>query len=303
MVNSKRDLPFTPAEKAIITTILYSDIFSFPLTRDELWKFLLSERKITQAAFDSGLKRLQQVVCIDGYYCLKNRERIIVRRQKNIAESAYKMERAHDVVKKLSAIPSILFIGVSGGLAAGDAEKKDDIDLVVITKKNTLFTTRFLVLCILQRLGIRRKRNQKNAADRICVNLLFDETAIGWFGQQIDVYTAREIAQIVPLFERDDMYQRFLEANSWIRQFFPNVLQKVSFRNKQKFKEALFYRIFLNSFTEAALYILQTQWMKRHKTKEVVTKHLLAFHPNDYRIFILKKLRLKMRQFGLLTKF
>src|ERR1700722_4167614 len=117
MVNNKRGLSFTTAEKAIFTTILYSDIFSFPLTKDELWNFLLSERKITRGAFDIGLKKLQQVVYKDGYYCLKNRESTIARRQKNIAESTNKMKRARDVVKELSAIPSIFFIGVSGGLA------------------------------------------------------------------------------------------------------------------------------------------------------------------------------------------
>jgi hypothetical protein len=303
MVNSNRDLSFTSAEKAILTTILYSDIFSFPFTREELWKFLLSKRKITRTEFDAGLESLKEIISKDGYFCLKDRESIISRRQKNITESAKKMKQARNVTQKLAVIPSILFIGVSGGLAVGNAEEKDDIDLVIIAKKNTLFVTRFFVLSILQGLGMRRTRSQKKAANTICVNLLFDETAIAWFGERKDVYIAREIVQIVPLFQREDMYRKLLYANSWIQQFLPNTSKKMSFLSEQKSENVLISKIFFNPLAETVFRILQIQWMRRHQTNEVITEHLLAFHPNDYRISTLKQLRLKMRQFGLLTKF
>ena len=233
------------------------------------------------------------------------------------------MQRARFVAEKLSHIPSILFIGISGGLAVGNVTKNDDIDFVIIVKKNTLFVSRLLVLFILQSLGVRRFRNQKNTADTVCVNLLFDETVFSWFKNNQDVYLAREIAQIVPLFERNNMYYQFLLSNRWIKKFLPNVSKSsllkqgsgiphshkgtsfyegsVAVRDDSKIK--FLKMVFINPFFEMLSKMLQVGWMKRHRTSEIIDKHVLAFHPFDYRAETLRQLRLKTRQFGLLTKF
>jgi len=304
--SNKKDIHDTPAQIAILTTILYSDIFSFPLTRDELWDFLISERKISRGEFMNSLQTIQkEIVEKDGFYCLKSREAIIKKRKENFWEVDAKMKRARFVAGKLAPIPSILFIGISGGLASGNVSAKDDIDLIIITKKNMLFVGRFLIILLLQLLGARRFRNQKNTADTICVNLLFDETALDFFADKQDIYTAREIAQIIPLFERESTYQRFIHANEWIHKFLPNVgSQKTHYvkEDKEIFLSVL-CRIMCNSFFEIILRVLQMTWMNRHRTRETVKNHVLAFHPKDYRVKTNKQLRLKMQQLGLLTKF
>jgi len=304
--NNTTGLPVTPAEQAILTTIIYSTIFSFPLTKDELWHLLLSEEKITKQEFEKGLQALQkQLVFREGYYCLSGHEASITRRKKNLTEVTKKLQRARWVAEKLSVIPSILFIGISGGLAVGDAGEKDDIDMVFITKKNTLFISRFLILSLLESLGVRRRRGQHNASDTICANLLFDESALSWFGEMQDVYTAREIAQMVPVFERENIYHQFISANQWVKTFLPNV----AFINPSISKESasglekLTLVVCMNSLFEFLARSLQMRQIKKHQTREVVKKNILAFHPNDYRFKILKQLRLRMRQLGLLTKF
>ena len=306
MAKDNRSLQITPARQAILTTLLYSDIFSFPLTRDELWQFLITKEKISPDAFIRGLESFQkEIVLKDGYYCLAEREAIIVKRKSNIAEVAKKLKRAHLIAYKLSVIHSVLFIGITGGLAAGNVTSGDDIDLVIIVKKNTLFLTRLLILGVLERLGVRRYRTQRQMANTICANLLLDEAALSWFDNSKDVYTAREIAQIVPLFERNNMYHRFITANIWIKKLLPNVKENKRFVSIGSSNTALTVLSYCvsNLFFESVSQVLQMGWMKRHKTNETVTKHVLAFHPIDYRFKTLKQLRLKMRQFGLLTKF
>ncbi len=333
LVDNKSHQHLGITQQAILTTLLYSDIFSFPLTQDELWKFLITEKKLSRQEFERGLHLLRKfIVFMDGYYCLSGKEKSITQRMENLTEVEKKMRRAHVVAKKLFAIPSILFIGVSGGLAVGNVTQQDDIDFIIIVRKNTLFVSRLLILGILESLGVRRSRNQKNTADTICVNLLLDETSLAWFEKNKDIYTAREIAQIFPLFERDDIYQKFLSANAWISSFLPNVTySRTNFKIEShlgnppfdgasrilsrfwtyssghrhqndgllaKFTELLF----INSFLESFLRFLQMSLIKRHQTKEIATKHVLAFHPNDYRVKTLEQLRLKMRQLGLLTK-
>jgi hypothetical protein len=295
---------FTSAQQAILTTVLYSDIFSFPLTKEELWKFLIARKKISRAEFEKSLRSLSKIIVSqNNYYCLSGREDSIAKRIRNIPEVEKKMHRAGLIAEKLSQIPSIVFIGISGGLAVGNAQQDDDIDLVIITKKNTLFVSRLLVLSLLQQLGVRRTRKQKDTADMICVNLLFDETALSWFGNFQDIYTAREIAQMVPIFERDNTYQKFLLANSWIESFLPNIaLSSLQKQGVSKKRESRFSKLFLNLFFESLTRFLQMSMMKRHRSIETVSKHVLAFHPYDYRIKTLEQLKLKMHQLGLLTK-
>ena len=60
--------------------------------------------------------------------------------------------------------------------------------------------------------------------------------------------------------------------------------------------------VIFNTFTEFLTRFLQMSIMKRHQSIETISKHVLAFHPYDYRLKTLKQMKLKMLQFGLLTK-
>lgn len=314
MVNSNRkpdNFPrrkvITQAEQAILTTLLYSDIFTFPVTKDELWKLLLTEKEIRTRAFNKGLSSLtksKKIIFQDGYYCLAGREFLIAKRKKYLSEVKKKMNSARLIANKLAVISTISFIGVSGGLAVGNVTETDDIDFFIIVKKNTLFVSRFLILLLLEGFGVRRTRNQKDTANAICVNFLIDETSLAWEKDNRDLYTAREIAQMRPLFVRDDMYHTFLKENMWIRQFVPNISFEESYvmKKQETLLTKVLERIFIHDQVESFFRVLQMSFMKRHQTREIMTKHILAFHPNDYRTKTLEQLKLKMQQIGLLTK-
>lgn len=298
---------FSDTEKAILTTILYSDIFHFPLTSEELWKFLISSKSITKQAFSHTLQALDKnIFSKDGYYCLPDNESIIEQRKKQQAEVRKKMHIAKRAAFYLSHIPTIKFIGITGGLALENAAKDDDIDFFIIVKKGTLFTTRLWILALLEWRGMRRKRGEKHPADKICVNLLLDETRLSWPLKRRDLYTAHEIAQIKPLFDRNNTYQKFMESNGWIKTFLPNCLdERYIFWGTARVADYYLLRFvgfFLSlSPFEALLRRLQQDYMKKHKTTETVTKTLLALHPNDYRVNTLTILRSKCEKLGLLT--
>ena len=46
---------FNPPEQAVLKTLLYSDLFDFPLTKNELWKFLISPREVDKHLFEQAL--------------------------------------------------------------------------------------------------------------------------------------------------------------------------------------------------------------------------------------------------------
>jgi hypothetical protein len=295
-------------EKAILTTILYSDIFDFPLTKDELWQFLISKKSISKSSFEEGLAKLGRLIIYkDGYYCLIGKERNITKRKKNNSQVQKKTEIAIKATYYLSYIPTIRFIGLSGGLAMGDADKWDDIDLFLITQKHSLFTTRLFVLVLLELMNLRRKRSDKKASDKICVNLLIEETNLRWPISKRDIYTAREIVQVKPLFERKGTYKQFLTSNGWVEEFLPNSL-KVDASIMGKTWKRNYYSlagvssILMSRPIELLMKKFQKRYIQLHQTTETVKDTVLAFHPKDYRSNVLTLLNLKLQQFGLLTK-
>ncbi len=304
--NSYNKTRFTSDEQAILTTILYSDIFEFPLTQKELWRLLISKKKIEKRAFTQALDHLSWVIIKkDGYYCLKGKQEIVSKRVGNLSEVKAKLILAKKVALRLSVIPTISFIGISGGLAVGNVTAADDIDLFIIVKKNTLFSSRFWIVMLLELLHVRRFPRMRNTANTICVNLLIDETSLTWPTDKHDLYTAREIAQIQPLFEREKMYRIFLQHNQWIKNFLPNAFESlqavVPTKVSQKERIIILEKIGIFLLFEHCMRLLQIAYMKRRQTTEMVTKHQLAFHPKDYRAKTLSQLKLKLRQFGLLT--
>lgn len=306
MAYNRSSSNFNQAETAILTTILYSDIFHFPLTKDELWRFLITSKPISKNAFAKGLSSLRTMLLeVDGYWSLKKRSAIIAKRRSNLEEVERKMSLAKTVAAKLAIIPSIHFIGISGGLAAGKADKADDIDLFIIVKENTLFVSRFWVSVLLERMGVRRKRGEQHAADKICVNLLIDTSALEWPKDRRDIYTAREVAQLQPLFDRSNTYGAFLKQNRWVQDFLPNAFeekrQPASTVQVSSRVQHFIFLIATMSLFEPVMRFAQNAYMSRHKTTEMVTKHNIAFHPKDYRAETLSQLKLKLQHLGLLT--
>lgn len=298
---------FSRIERSILTTILYSDIFRFPLTREELWRFLISDIPVTRKEFADALQHLDgKIGYKDGYYFLPGNEGTIEKRKKYLPEVRKKLHIAKKAVFYLSHIPTIMFIGISGGLALENVTKEDDIDLFIIVKKGTLFTTRFWILALLEWKGFRRKRQEQQSANKICVNLLLDETRLAWPQKKRDLYTAHEIAQIKPLYERGDTYQKFMESNTWVKKYLPNSMDEkyifmgTSFAPNYYLLRVISFFLTLPLF-EKYMRKLQVDYMKKYRTTETVTKTLLAFHPYDYRVNTLTNLRSKCEKLGLLT--
>ncbi len=300
-------MAYNSIEKAVLSTCIYGDIFNFPLSKEELWAFLISTKKIERESFEHALQTLcgQVLHQEDGFYCLKGKEKSILKRKVNLPEVRRKLLLAKKAAYYLSYIPTIYFIGISGGVSVGNVAKQDDIDLFIIAKKKTLFITRLWILALLELLDMRRKRHAsgEGAQDKICVNLLIDESSLSWFGRRRDIYIAREIMQAKPLFERNGMYRKFLSANQWARSFLLNAkAQSVPHRWNNNYHTIRFlWVIFASRPLEFLARVLQKHSIKKHQTTEVVSNATLAFHPHDYRKETLGLLGKSLKRFGILT--
>lgn len=300
-------MEFNEPQKALLKALLYSDIFSFPLSEEELWLDLVNEKEISKNTVKETIKSLSEYITHkDEFFCMKGREKIINRRKVRIKIAQNKIRIAVSVAKHLSHIPTILFIGITGKLCHIDADYNDDIDFFIITKKNTIWATRLLLFIILEFLNVRRRQNDKNPRDKICPNLIIEESALAWPVEKRDIYTANEIVHILPLFFRSNMYQKFLAKNEWVNRFYPNRKNNSSY--KYYFESPKSYVIiktisflFTLPLFEYMLNKLQRLYMNKKKTSEIVLPNFLAFHPNDCRQKILNNFSSKLKQYGLLT--
>lgn len=280
-------------QKAIVRTLLYSDIFDYPLTKDEIWKFLISGKRISKKSFDKIMRKHPSFSFKKGFYYIPGREKIISKRTQRREESKRKLHLAHTIVSYLSFIPTILFIGISGALALENAKKDDDIDLFIITQKNSLWITRFLVLALLQFLGKRRKRGEVDTADKVCCNMFINEENLMFPKDRRDVFTAHEIVQLKPLFDKGNTYIRFMKENKWVEKYMPNAIEIKKLKNKSP-NYVITQLLHLFEFFAKRF---QLWYMKNHRTKETILDTFLAFHPYDYRSVILNAYKNRLKKY------
>jgi len=281
-------------KRAILKTLIYSDIFNYPLSQDELWKFLIG-KKIDKESFDQLLEDSlpEKVNFKNNFYCLKGREDIVQIRLARKKESQKKIVTAKKIIKQLTLLPTIQFIGISGALSLGNSSKEDDIDLFVIASKDRLWLTRLTIIIFLLFMGRYRRRNEIEVSDKICLNMLIDETALVFHKIRQNLYTAHEIVQLMQVFERNDMYKKFMGENKWVEKFLPNSIDtKILGYKDIKRKEGKSLNIsisqYLNMFNLLAKK-LQLWFIKKHITSETVNDNFLAFHPLDYKNMTLKE--------------
>lgn len=266
-------------EEAIFHTVTYADIFDYPLTPGEIEKRLIGVKSLR-----SGREKLKLIREKDGFYFLKGREHIISVRKKREAWSQEKNRIAGKIISSLRYIPTIKLIGISGALAHNNVKKDDDIDLFIITRAGTLWTTRFLATLLTDFLGVRRHPSDTAYNNKICLNMFVDENQLGIPAKERDLFSAYEVIQMRPIWDRDDTYNKFLRANEWVREYLPNAIGiKSAVETGEELIKPFFY------FLEKFLRSFQLWYMRKRRTKEVIQNGMIRFHPRDARKWILKK--------------
>ncbi len=273
-----KDVSLTSYENV---SLIYHDIFDYPLTFPELIKWETGKNVI--------IGNLEAEISFkDGFYFLKGREGLIYKRLLKERVSERKMEIAKKVAYVLSFLPSIKAVLITGALAMRNTKDESDIDLMVIVKRGTLWTTRFISLLLLDLLRIpRRKYGEKNEKDKICLNMWLDESTLSWSKKDRNIYTSHEIAQTTSLINKDKTYEKFIWKNNWIKNFWPNATrtyEKEGLGNTRKKKV-----VFLEPL-ERILFFFQYHYMKPKITREIVTPTRAIFHPVNWGEAVIQRL-------------
>ncbi len=274
-------------KKNILKTLIYADIFDYPLTAEELRKKLIvGVSQCDRTGQTPGFVPTELGTTLEDlvwrgriekqekYYFLPGRKKIVELRRKREKYCRQKLEIAEKTAAIIKRLPLVKFVGVTGSVAAGNAQKEDDIDLLIITSPGWLWTARLLVTIIIGISGRRRWPNDKKTEDKICLNLFVDSSCLDIFDHNL--FIAHEIIQLKSLVNKNEIYQRFLLANQWIKKYLPNA-KKFNISNLENFN----YNSGSRTIVEKLFYKIQLWWMKKRKTTEITKPGLIAFHPND----------------------
>lgn len=271
-------------EKSVLKTLIYSDLFDYPLALSEIHRWLIG-KKITVEQVEKVVQRLvkkRKIYYKDGFYFLPRRKELVSLRMEREKVSVAFTKTAEWIANFFKLIPGILLVGISGSVAVRNATSESDIDLFVITRKNRLWISRFLLVLLLEFFGKRRRRadSEQEGKGKICLNLMVTEDSIL---QKKSIYVAHEILQMKVLWEKEGMYQRFLEANEWVHTFLPNWIGYASAEKSHLVKRTSLNppeSSLLNSI-ENILGVLQKRYMGKPLGQEKITDCALFFHPHD----------------------
>lgn len=209
-------------KKAILRTLAYADVFDYPLKKEEIYRFLISSIKYQVSSVSQALKGLPQISQEEGFLFLKGREKIVAVRKKREKESQKKLAIAQRTGRWLRLIPFIKMVAVTGALAMKNSQRKDDVDLLIVTSKNRLWLTRLLTVFLIEIVARRRRPGDKEFANKICLNMFLDKDHLSVPEKEQDLFSAHEVCQMKVLWEKDETYQKFLKENQWVKRFLPN---------------------------------------------------------------------------------
>jgi predicted nucleotidyltransferase len=283
----------------ILAAIVYADIFDYPLTAHELIQWIPSGKSLSPRLIEEYIRLLikkHRIGYTPPFIYLLGRKKTIQFRIERLAESLGKWKQIWRTAKILQYIPTISLVGVTGSLAVNNADKEDDIDLLIIAKHNTLWITRFLATVIVEIFAKRRHPADIEVKNAVCLNMFFTDRSLQIPNKEHGWYTAHEVLQMVPVWERNHMYTKYLQANRWVGTWFKFAYEVQKLKQIPKYSTRNKHIKWYHLLNRPMKYV-QLWYMRRRRTTETVSDTILRFHPNDARIWIRKSFLTKLRQY------
>lgn len=196
----------------VLVTLLYFEIFSFPLTADEIWSYC--PKKQSKATIQKTLVQLVKRGILfenQGYYSTQNRPDWIEQRRENMTRAVRYRRRAQWAVAVMRQFPFVRGILISGSLSKGVITDDGDVDYFIVTEPNRLWLCRTLLVVF-------KKVFLLNSHRYFCVNYFVDTEHL--LVEEQNRFTATEIATILPVYNQK-LYAAFQRANQWRMNYYP----------------------------------------------------------------------------------
>jgi len=251
-------------ESAIRTTVNYAKKYGCSLTWEECRERLI------------GSKNYELRITHHG-----GQANYEFKKQNNNKYFEKKLKLAKDlVINHLSKFDDIIMVGATGSVASKYPKRNDDIDLLIITKANCLWTTRLKLKLYLMKNGIKhRKFEEKHENNKFCFNMWLDDSALKIPPIKRILKNAVDLVLMIPLLDRNNSYQKFLNKNSWAKEYVATpYLKKIT---NYELPTTAGRRITNNKFSllNWIAYWGQYWYMKSKISNEIIDIHRAFFHP------------------------
>src|SRR3989344_2465916 len=298
-------------EKSILKTVAFFDIFKHPLTAWEIHKWLykypghLDFSQLLSVLAQSRVLA-EEFSLTEVFYSLRGREFTTWHRKQNNNLADRKFARALKLVKLYRFIPYIKMVAVCNSLAYSNARDDSDIDLFIITQRRKIWLARFFAIILVRLVGFRP--SPQHSRDAYCLSFFVDEDHLDISGVSLgknDIYLAYWVKELMPLYDPDALYEKFLQANHWAQDYLPR-----SYLNQfvREVKDSGWSRVLAWMVGFISSPPLPTPWldgfyrglqlkiidshlksMVNVDTRVVVNERMLKFHYNDRREHYYKK--------------
>lgn len=210
---NKQDLEMHLVRESIIRTLVYFDLFQYPLTSEEVRIFL--ERKTTELVVHEALTQLlkdKRIFLSNGFFSLTDNTLYAIRRKEGNLRAEKLLKKAERIGRFLYRFPFVRGIGISGSLSKNYAAENADIDFFIITKTGRLWIARTLMHLFKKFTFLTGRQHY------YCMNYYLDEEVL--FLEEQNIFTAIEIITLVPVAGKESL-SLFFEKNNWTHHWFP----------------------------------------------------------------------------------
>ncbi len=292
-------------QEAIIRTVAFFDLFEFPLTKFEIWKYLWSPDGAPVGLFEietmiGELISSRKIEEKFGFCFLPGRDSTVAVRQTSYNLAQKKIKIAVRAAHWLKYFVGVKMVAVVNSVVLGSVKKSSDIDLFIVTARNRIWLSRLVVTALVEMLGLRRHGDK--ITDRLCLSFYADEDRLEMENLllPVDPYFCYWLATLTPIYD-DGRYGPLLEKNRWLGRYLPNYFAgAVGDRYRvldswparlTKFLDGLWFNSIIGRWCERGAKKMQLKKMSlnreslagRNDSRVVISDRILKFHESDRR--------------------
>lgn len=319
------NLFMTNLRNAILATIIYYDIFNFPLTFTEIYKYLINPKRLStmfsgevNVEVSSLVQELDLMVKAgivnhkNGFYFMPGRDGLYTERIEKDKLANKKWKKFLQVVKYLQLAPYLKAVFASGSLAYNNPGPKSDFDVLVVIKSGRLYTGRLFLWLISSLLGVRRGRFDTIAPDKLCFNHYLADDNLKFSHQSL--FIAQSITNMKPvMFSSNNILSKFSGCNKWVNSYCYHFKSVDEYRSAKRFKimiwlpkiyEILIDKLFGN-FIEGIAKLFQQRRIRNNPAtyqpggRVVFNNNELEFHPRSFEKTVIEKFNNGLKKAGI----
>ncbi len=211
-------------ERTIVRTLHYFELFSYPLTEEEIWQFAHCEAGepgafVSMEMFREKLQALTEkgaVFQFQQFFQTRHSPEWVERRQEHNRRADEMLPIARRMARLIAAFPYIRGVFVSGSLSKHCMRPDSDIDFFLITHPDRLWLARTLLVVF-------KKIFLFNSHKYFCINYFVDTKHLEI--EEKNQFTATEVITLLPLYGQE-WYHAFCRKNQWAWRQFPLMPQR-----------------------------------------------------------------------------